>query len=127
MRSERTKRSSLVTSTPTSGPSIDPTATGGLLAVDARVLLLDEPTGGVAQRETEAFGPLIRRIQRELNAAVVVIEHDMPLVMSISDRVYCLESGIVIAEGTPDEVRENEAVIASYLGTDERAIQRSDS
>ncbi len=100
---------------------------GGLLAVDARVLLLDEPTGGVAQRETEAFGPLIRRIQRELDAAVVVIEHDMPLVMSISDRVYCLESGIVIAEGAPDEVRENEAVIASYLGTDERAIQRSDS
>ena len=89
--------------------------------------MLDEPTGGVAQRETEAFGPLIRRIQRELDAAVVVIEHDMPLVMSISDRVYCLESGIVIAEGTPDEVRENEAVIASYLGTDERAIQRSDS
>ena len=48
----------------------------------------------------------------------------MPLVMSISDRVYCLESGIVIAEGTPDEVRENDAVIASYLGTDERAIHQ---
>ena len=89
--------------------------------------MLDEPTGGVAQRETEAFGPLIKRIQQELDAAVVVIEHDMPLVMSISDRVYCLESGIVIAEGTPDEVRENDAVISSYLGTDERAIQRSNS
>ena len=100
---------------------------GSLLAVDASVLLLDEPTGGVAQRETEAFGPLIKRIQQELDAAVVVIEHDMPLVMSISDRVYCLESGIVIAEGTPDEVRENDAVISSYLGTDERAIQRSNS
>ena len=100
---------------------------GSLLAVDASVLLLDEPTGGVAQRETEAFGPLIKRIQQELDAAVVVIEHDMPLVMSISERVYCLESGIVIAEGTPDEVRENDAVISSYLGTDERAIQRSNS
>ncbi len=100
---------------------------GSLLAVDAQVLLLDEPTGGVAQRETEAFGPLIKRVQSELEASVVVIEHDMPLVMSISDRVYCLESGIVIAEGTPDEVRNNDAVIASYLGTDERAIQRSNS
>ena len=100
---------------------------GSLLAVDAQVLLLDEPTGGVAQRETEAFGPLIKRVQQELEASVVVIEHDMPLVMSISDRVYCLESGIVIAEGSPDEVRNDDSVIASYLGTDERAIQRSNS
>jgi ABC-type branched-subunit amino acid transport system ATPase component len=100
---------------------------GCLLAVDAKVLLLDEPTGGVAQRETEAFGPLIRRIQRELDAAVLVIEHDMPLVMAISDRIYCLEAGEVIAEGTPAEVRSNPLVIASYLGTDERAIQRSGS
>jgi ABC-type branched-subunit amino acid transport system permease subunit/ABC-type branched-subunit amino acid transport system ATPase component len=98
---------------------------GCLLATDARVLLLDEPTGGVAQRETEAFGPLIVRIQRELDAALLVIEHDMPLVMSISDRIYCLETGEVIAEGTPHEVRENPLVIASYLGTDERAIRRS--
>ena len=66
---------------------------GTLLAVDARVLLLDEPTGGVAQREAEAFGPLIVRIQRELGAAMLVIEHDMPLIMGISDRVYCLEAG----------------------------------
>jgi ABC-type branched-subunit amino acid transport system permease subunit/ABC-type branched-subunit amino acid transport system ATPase component len=98
---------------------------GCLLATDARVLLLDEPTGGVAQRETEAFGPLIVRIQRELDAALLVIEHDMPLVMSISDRIYCLETGEVIAEGTPHEVRENPLVISSYLGTDERAIRRS--
>jgi ABC-type branched-subunit amino acid transport system ATPase component len=100
---------------------------GCLLAVDARVLLLDEPTGGVAQRETEAFGPLIVRIKRELDASLLVIEHDMPLVMAISDRIYCLEAGEVIAEGTPIEVRENPLVIASYLGTDERAIQRSNA
>ncbi len=100
---------------------------GSLLAVDARVLLLDEPTGGVAQRETEAFGPLIKRIQRELDAAVLVIEHDMPLIMAISDRVYCLEAGSVIAEGTPDEIRHDPAVVASYLGTDERAIARSNT
>ena len=96
-----------------------------LLAVDAKVLLLDEPTGGVAQRESEAFGPLIRRIQAELGAAVVVIEHDMPLVMSISDRVYCLEAGSVISAGSPEEVRNDPLVIASYLGTDVRAIERS--
>lgn len=97
-----------------------------LLALRPSVLLLDEPTAGVAQRETEAFEPLIKRVQAELGATVVVIEHDMPLVMALSDRVYCLSSGEVIAEGPPDAVRNEPAVIAAYLGTDERAIQRSD-
>ena len=97
----------------------------GLLALDARLLCLDEPTAGVAQRETEAFGPLIQEIRRELSASMLVIEHDMPLIMSISDRVYCLELGHVICEGAPSEVRNDPAVIASYLGTDERAIARS--
>ena len=82
----------------------------GLLALDARVLCLDEPTAGVAQRETEAFGPLIKEIRRELGAAMLVIEHDMPLIMSISDRVYCLEIGRVIAEGVPDDVRNDPKV-----------------
>jgi ABC-type branched-subunit amino acid transport system ATPase component/ABC-type branched-subunit amino acid transport system permease subunit len=98
-----------------------------LLAVGPRVVLLDEPTGGLAQRETEAFGPLIKQIQRELDAAVLLIEHDMPLVMSISDRVYCLEVGAVIAEGPPEIVRHDPRVIASYLGTDERTIARSNA
>ena len=96
-----------------------------LLAVNARVLLLDEPTGGVAQREAEAFGPLIKQVQAELDAAVIVIEHDMPLVMGISDRVYCLEAGAVIAEGPPEQIRRDPLVIASYLGTSEQAIGRS--
>jgi ABC-type branched-subunit amino acid transport system ATPase component/ABC-type branched-subunit amino acid transport system permease subunit len=99
----------------------------GLLALDARVLCLDEPTAGVAQRETEAFGPLILAIRRELDASVLVIEHDMPLIMSMSDRVYCLDAGRVIAEGPPAGVRHDPAVVASYLGTDARAIERSDA
>ena len=97
----------------------------GLLALDAKVLCLDEPTAGLAQRETEAFGPLIVTVQRQLDASVLLIEHDMPLIMGISDRVYCLEAGQVIAEGAPGDVRNNARVIASYLGTDERAINRS--
>jgi len=100
---------------------------GALLALDSELLLLDEPTAGVAQRETEAFGPMIESIRRELGASILIIEHDMPMVMSISDRIYCLEAGGVIAEGDPASVRNNPHVIASYLGTDERAIARSDS
>jgi ABC-type branched-subunit amino acid transport system ATPase component len=88
-----------------------------LLAVDARVLCLDEPTAGIAQREAEAFGPLLLRIRRELDASMLVIEHDMALVMAISDRIYCLEAGRVISSGPPDAVRHDPLVVASYLGT----------
>jgi ABC-type branched-subunit amino acid transport system ATPase component/ABC-type branched-subunit amino acid transport system permease subunit len=98
-----------------------------LLAQGSEVLMLDEPTAGVAQKEAEAFGPLIKSIQRELSATVVIIEHDMPLVMSVSDRMYCYSAGQLIAEGTPDVVRNDPDVIAAYLGTDKRAIERSDS
>jgi len=91
-----------------------------LLAVAPSVICLDEPTAGVAQREAEAFGPLIKRIQAELDATLVVVEHDLPLILSISDRVYCLEAGRVIACGAPEEVRNDPLVVASYLGTDEK-------
>jgi ABC-type branched-subunit amino acid transport system ATPase component/ABC-type branched-subunit amino acid transport system permease subunit len=98
-----------------------------LLAVAPRVICLDEPTAGVAQRETEAFGPLIKRLQAEMDATLVVVEHDLPMILGISDRIYCLEAGRVIAEGTPGEVRSNPRVIASYIGTDERTILRSNA
>ena len=70
---------------------------------------------------------LLVEVRRELEVSMLVIEHDMPLIMSISDRVYCLEAGQVISEGTPAEVRSDPRVIDSYLGTDERAILRSDA
>ncbi len=98
-----------------------------MLAVRPRVICLDEPTAGVAQREAEAFGPLIKRIQSELDATLVVVEHDMPLIMSISDRIYCLEAGAVIAHGSPETVRADPLVVSSYLGIDDRAIQRSNA
>ena len=98
-----------------------------VLAVAPRVLCLDEPTAGVAQREAEAFGPLIKRVQQELDATLVVVEHDLPMILSLSDRVYCMEAGAVIAEGTPAAVRNNPLVISSYLGTDDRAILRSNA
>jgi ABC-type branched-subunit amino acid transport system ATPase component len=97
------------------------------VAARPKVLLLDEPTAGVAQREAEAFGPLLRRIRDELDCAIVIVEHDMPLLMGLCDRVYAMEQGAVIAEGTPEEIRDDPRVVASYLGTDEVAIARSGS
>jgi branched-chain amino acid transport system ATP-binding protein len=90
-----------------------------------KVMLLDEPSGGVAQRETEALGPLLRRIATDTGASMVVIEHDMTLLRSLCDRLVALELGSVIADGPPAEVLTHPAVIASYLGTDNEAVARS--
>jgi ABC-type branched-subunit amino acid transport system ATPase component len=95
------------------------------VATQTKLLLLDEPTAGVAQREAEAFGPLVKRIRDELDCSVLIIEHDMPLLMGLCDRVYVMELGRIISEGTPTEVRNDPQVIASYLGTESVAIERS--
>ena len=96
-----------------------------LLAQDPAVVLLDEPSAGVAQRETEALGPLLRRVQAHTGCSMLVIEHDMPLIATVSDEVIALELGRVIARGTPGEVLSHPRVVESYLGTDAAAIARS--
>jgi len=96
-----------------------------ILAQDPKVLMLDEPSGGVAQKETEALGPLLLRVREQIGCSVLVIEHDMPLLRTICDEMVALELGGIIAQGTPEEVLEHPAVIESYLGTDDTAINRS--
>jgi branched-chain amino acid transport system ATP-binding protein len=96
-----------------------------ILAQEPKVLMLDEPSGGVAQKETEALAPLLLRVVEHTGCSVLVIEHDMPLLRTICDEMVALELGGVIASGTPDEVLEHPAVIESYLGTDDSAINRS--
>ncbi|MDQ6749052.1 MAG: ATP-binding cassette domain-containing protein, partial [Candidatus Dormibacteraeota bacterium] len=97
-----------------------------MIALQPRLLLLDEPSSGIAQRETEALGQLLVRVREHLAATLVIIEHDIPMIMSLADRVVAMESGRIIADGTPAEVRANELVIESYLGGDVTAIERSD-
>jgi ABC-type branched-subunit amino acid transport system ATPase component len=96
-----------------------------LIAARPRLLLLDEPTAGVAQRDADAFAIRLREIRDELDCAVLVIEHDMALLMSICDRIYAMDGGRVIAEGTPQQIRSNPIVIASYLGADPTVVNRS--
>jgi branched-chain amino acid transport system ATP-binding protein len=95
------------------------------IAHDPTVLLLDEPSSGIAQRETEALGPLLKRIQREAGCALLIIEHDMPLIRSISDQIIALDLGAVVTQGTPDEVLTDPHVVSSYLGGDLTVINRS--
>jgi ABC-type branched-subunit amino acid transport system ATPase component len=98
---------------------------GCAIALGADVMLLDEPTAGIAQREVETFRPVIAEMRDHLGATVVIIEHDIPMIMRLVDRMYVLVSGQVIAEGPPSLLREDRRVIEAYLGTDERVIQKS--
>jgi ABC-type branched-subunit amino acid transport system ATPase component/ABC-type branched-subunit amino acid transport system permease subunit len=87
-----------------------------LLALRPRVLLLDEPSSGIAQRETEALGELLLRMKGQLDLTLCIIEHDIPLIMGLSDRIVAMADGAVIADGTPEAVRNHPDVLSSYLG-----------
>jgi branched-chain amino acid transport system ATP-binding protein len=96
-----------------------------VLAHAPSVLLLDEPSSGIAQRESEALGPLLLRIREQTGATLLVIEHDVPLLLSISDRLIALDLGEIVASGRPDDVVNDPTVVRSYLGTTESVIARS--
>jgi ABC-type branched-subunit amino acid transport system ATPase component len=95
------------------------------IAHDPAVLLLDEPSSGIAQRETEALGPLLKRIQAETGCAMLVIEHDMPLITSLSDSIVALDLGAVLTQGPPARVLADERVVTAYLGGDPSTIKRT--
>jgi amino acid/amide ABC transporter ATP-binding protein 1, HAAT family (TC 3.A.1.4.-) len=89
------------------------------LATDPTLLLLDEPAAGMNPQETDELGEFIVDIKNKFDLTVFMIEHHMNLVMDISDRIYVLDFGRQIAEGTPEEIQKNPVVIAAYLGVDE--------
>jgi ABC-type branched-subunit amino acid transport system ATPase component/ABC-type branched-subunit amino acid transport system permease subunit len=96
-----------------------------LVGLQPTLLLLDEPSSGIAQRETEALGQLLETIKAQLQLSLLIIEHDIPLVMGLADRIVAMADGTVIASGTPDVVRNDPAVVEAYLGGSLAVIERS--
>jgi ABC-type branched-subunit amino acid transport system ATPase component len=95
------------------------------IGIEPKVILFDEPSSGIAQRETEALGPLLLRIRDITGASILLIEHDMPLVSSVSDRIIACDLGRVVVEGDWELVRNHPHVVASYLGSTREVIERS--
>ncbi|MFL6238840.1 MAG: MFS transporter [Actinomycetes bacterium] len=96
-----------------------------IAASGPRLLLLDEPTAGIAQREAEAFGPLLRRLQQVTQATIVLVEHDVPLAADLCDRLVVLEAGKVVSIGPTQQVLSDPAAIEAYLGAPPEALERS--
>lgn len=86
------------------------------LTTEPKLLLLDEPAAGMNPQETKELMEMIRWIRKEFNLSILLIEHDMGLVMGVCERIYVLEYGMKIAEGTPEEIKHNKRVIEAYLG-----------
>ena len=97
-----------------------------LVALEPKCLLLDEPSSGIAQRETEALGGVLESLKTDLDLTLVVIEHDMPLIMGISDRIVVMDNGRVIAQGSPEIVAADPLVVEAYMGGSVTAIERSE-
>jgi branched-chain amino acid transport system ATP-binding protein len=89
------------------------------------VVLFDEPSSGIAQKEAEALGPLLASVRDRLGCAIVLIEHDMPVLLGVAERLYALETGRVVASGAPQDVIAHPEVVRSYLGDEPSAIKRS--
>jgi ABC-type branched-subunit amino acid transport system ATPase component len=87
-----------------------------------RLLLLDEPTAGIAQREAEAFIPLLRRLHEVADTTIILVEHDVPLVFELCSEVVVMETGQVVSAGTPDEVSRDPRALAAYLGASDEAL-----
>ncbi|MGH9187662.1 MAG: ABC transporter ATP-binding protein, partial [Acidimicrobiales bacterium] len=98
-----------------------------LVALRPRLLLLDEPSSGIAQRETEALGRLLEDLKAQLDTTLVIIEHDIPLIMGLAGRIVAMDAGSVIAAGPPEVVRNDLKVVEAYLGGSLEAIERSGS
>jgi len=90
-----------------------------------RLLLLDEPTAGIAQREAEAFIPLLQRLHEVTDATILLVEHDVPLVFELCSTVVVMQTGAVVASGSPDVVRRDPRALAAYLGASEAALNVS--
>ncbi|MGT2959784.1 ABC transporter ATP-binding protein [Streptococcus caballi] len=86
------------------------------LATEPKILFLDEPAAGMNPQETAELTALIRQVKEEFGITIILIEHDMSLVMEVTERIYVLEYGRLIAHGTPDEIKQNKRVIEAYLG-----------
>jgi branched-chain amino acid transport system ATP-binding protein len=91
---------------------------GRALMTHPRVLLLDEPAAGQTEEETKVFGELLKRLAHQDGLTILLVEHDMALVMKVCDRIHVLDFGQIIAVGTPDEIRNDQAVLDAYLGTE---------
>jgi branched-chain amino acid transport system ATP-binding protein len=98
---------------------------GVTIAGGANVILLDEPTAGIAQREVEALAPVVRRLRDDMGASLFVIDHDLPFLTEVSDRLVAMDRGQVIAGGASHDVLAHPAVVESYLGRTVAAVARS--
>ncbi|HLG92427.1 MAG TPA: ATP-binding cassette domain-containing protein, partial [Acidimicrobiales bacterium] len=96
-----------------------------IVLASPRILLLDEPTAGIAQREAEAFVPLLRRLHEVTGSSILIVEHDVPMVFSLCSSVVVMEAGKVVSSGPPDQVRRDPAALAAYLGASQEALAPS--
>jgi branched-chain amino acid transport system ATP-binding protein len=98
-----------------------------VMAAEPKLLLLDEPSSGLAQAETEELGPVLARVAHDTGCGMLVIEHDLPLITSVSDRLVAMELGTVIAQGPTQQVVSDPRVLTSYLSASEAVLSRSDA